>query len=157
MSEPSILKSVKKVLQISPDYTAFDIDILMHINSVFVTLGQLGVGPDSGYMIEDDSSTWADYLGNDKMLNMVKTYLSLSVKMLFDPPTTSYAIGAMQEQLKQMEWRICSQADRTPPVEIDTPVDFVDIMTSGDDFPADAEEGELGFDPVTGEVWRNEP
>lgn len=102
----SILTSTKKVLGIDESYTHFDIDVTMHINSVFNTLTDLGIGPEEGFMITDKSAKWVDFLGDDKNLNSVKTYVSLRVRLLFDPPTTSFAIAAQQEQIKELEWRL---------------------------------------------------
>ena len=106
MAIPSILTSVKKILGIDEAYLAFDPDIIIHINSVFSTLNQLGIGPTLGFMIEDAEATWDDFLGTDLRLNNVKSYVYLRVRMLFDPPTTGYLIDAMKEQIKEMEWRI---------------------------------------------------
>jgi hypothetical protein len=84
----SILNSVKKVLGLDEDDTGFDTDILIHINSMFMVLNQLGIGPENGFAIEDDSAMWADFIGVDPILNAVKTYVWLRVRMLFDPPST---------------------------------------------------------------------
>lgn len=102
----SILNGTKKVLGIDPDYDVFDADILMHINSVFATLDQLGIGPEGGFAIEDEYATWSTFLGGDKRLNSVKTYLYLRVKMVFDPPATSFVLQAMKEQIQEHEWRL---------------------------------------------------
>lgn len=102
----SILNSIKKVLGVAEDYTAFDVDILMHVNSVFSDLHQLGIGPDGGYAIEDTTTEWSDYLEGDLNLNSVKTYMYLRVRLLFDPPTTSYLLNAYKEQIQQFEWRL---------------------------------------------------
>lgn len=102
----SILDTTKKVLGLDSEYTAFDQDIMLHINSVLPTLYQLGIGPDDGFMIEDKTPTWTDYLGTDKNLNSVKSYVYLKVKLLFDPPQTSFAIAAMEKQIEELEWRI---------------------------------------------------
>lgn len=102
----SILNSVKKNLGLAADYTAFDPDVIMYINSVFSTLHQLGVGPDDGYMIEDATPTWDAFLGDDPKLNNIKVYVSLCVKLLFDPPTMSFVIEALKEQKRELEWRI---------------------------------------------------
>lgn len=102
----SILNSTKKILGIEPDYTAFDQDIMMHINSVFSTLQQLGIGPDIGFAIEDSDSEWVDFFGDDPRLNSVKTYVYLRVRLLFDPPSTSFLLNAMKEQIQEIEWRL---------------------------------------------------
>lgn len=104
--EESILNSVKKALGIGPDYDAFDTDVIIHINSVFSTLNQLGIGPDEGFMIEDADAKWEDFLLNDKRLNSVKTYVYLKVRILFDPPTSGFVLTALQEQTKELEWRL---------------------------------------------------
>ena len=104
--DESILNSVKKILGIASDYDAFDTDIIIHINSVFSTLNQLGLGPDEGFMIEDDSAVWGDFLLDDMRFNAVKTYVYLKVRILFDPPTSGFVLTALQEQSKELEWRL---------------------------------------------------
>lgn len=107
----SILNSVKKVLGFDPDYEAFDVDILMHINTVFSTLNQLGIGPAEGFMIEDADDTWDDFLEGDIRLNLVKTYMCLRVKILFDPPTTGHHVDALKEQIRELEFRILTKRE----------------------------------------------
>lgn len=104
--ENSILKSTKKILNISPTYTAFDLDIIIHINSSFSVLNQMGIGPVEGFAIEDESSGWDDLGLPQNQLSLVRTYVYLKTRMLFDPPTTSFAIEAMNEQIKEHEWRL---------------------------------------------------
>ena len=115
----SILTSTKKILGSAEDYTAFDLDIITHINSVFTTLQQLGVGPVEGFMIEDAQPTWEHFLGNDKRLNSVKTYVYMRVRLMFDPPATSFAISSMQEQVKELEWRLNVAVDSTLPSQLE--------------------------------------
>lgn len=118
----SILTGIKKTLNLQADYEAFDQDVLMHINTVFSTLNQLGVGPALGFMIEDESKTWDEFFGTDPRLNHIKTYVYLRVRLLFDPPTTGYHVKAMQDQITELEWRLNAQredtqwTDPTPPV-----------------------------------------
>jgi hypothetical protein len=104
----SILDTTKKVLGISADYDAFDVDVLMHINSVFSTLQQIGAGPAEGFMIEDSSVLWSTYLGPNSMhLNLIKSYMFVKVRLLFDiNATTSFVIAALEKQASEMEWRI---------------------------------------------------
>ena len=105
----SILNSVKKRVNIAEEYTAFDEDILVEINSAFGTLTQIGLGPDEGFMIEDETATWDDYVtaGVPALhLNSVKTYIALKVRLVFDPPTSSYAISSMERQIQELEWRL---------------------------------------------------
>lgn len=102
----SILNSTKKILQIPEEYDVYDVDILMHINTTFFALNQLSVGPEAGFSIEGADETWEDYLGTDPNLNAVKTYVAMKVKLLFDPPATSFAISAIEKNLEQLEWRL---------------------------------------------------
>lgn len=102
----SILDSVKKNLGINADYDVFDQDVLMHINTALSTLEQLGIGPEGGFEIEDAYASWDEVIGGDPRLNSVKTYVYLRVRLLFDPPTTSYLITAMKEQIQELEWRL---------------------------------------------------
>ena len=104
--ETSILISTKKVLGIAEDYTVFDLDIITHINATFSLLNQLGVGPVEGFFIEDDSSTWDEFVVPPNQLNLVKTYVILKVRMLFDPPATGFLTTAMENQIKEYEWRL---------------------------------------------------
>lgn len=105
MSE-SILNSVKKVLNIPADYDVFDQDIIMHINSAFSTLHQLGIGPSGGFMIEDDVPTWDTFTLGDLRYNSVKTYVSLKVRLVFDPPSAGFVIDMMKQQIDEYEWRL---------------------------------------------------
>lgn len=115
----SILDSIKKMLSISPGDESFDVDIIIHINTVFATLHQLGVGPDDSFEIEDNSATWTDFLGDVKNINSVKTYMYMKIKMIFDTPATSFAIDAFQKQIDEIEWRITNEMEgvRHPYVE----------------------------------------
>lgn len=102
----SILISVKKILGIAEDDTSFDVDIVLHINTVFSILNQIGIGPTDGFMIEDSTSTWDTFMGPDKRLSPVKTYIYLRVRLLFDPPNTSFVIESMNKQVAELEWRL---------------------------------------------------
>lgn len=127
--EQSILLSTKKILGIAPDYTVFDLDILTHINSAFSTLTQLGVGPTTGFMIEDESTEWAEFFGEvpDIQWNSVKTYVYLRVRQVFDPPTTSFAIQAFQDQIKELEWRLNVHREETDWVDPNPPEANLDV------------------------------
>lgn len=107
MAEPddSILNTVKKILGFEAEYTAFDLDIITHINSVFFTLHQLGVGPEKGFMILDKENTWSSFVGPEQ-INAVKSYMALKVRLLFDPPATSFALESLNKQATEMEWRL---------------------------------------------------
>lgn len=120
----SILDSVKKVLGFDPDYTAFDLDITMHINAVFGALQQLGVGGDSGFMISDNTTLWSQYVSDLLYLGMIQQYMYMSVRMVFDTPLTSFAIEAYQKQIDQLAWRINIAAEQiNPPSDPFAPVD----------------------------------
>lgn len=106
--EDSILTSTKKLLGLAADYTAFDLDILTHLNAVFSELSELGIGPEDGLYVEDEHATWSELLVSDKKLAMVKTYIHLKVKLLFDPPGTSFLLEAMNDQIARQEWRLNS-------------------------------------------------
>lgn len=111
--ETSILKSTKKILGLAEDYTVFDLDVITHINSAFSTLTQLGVGPVEGFMIEDETADWSDFILDDLQYNSIKTYVYLRVRQLFDPPTTSYLIAAFNDQIKELEWRLNVHREET--------------------------------------------
>lgn len=101
----SILTSIKKLLNISEEYEYFDSDIIMHINSTLLVLTQLGVGPPEGFFISDKFAIWDDFIG-DANLEMVKSYVFLKVKLLFDPPTSSAAMEATNRLISEFEWRL---------------------------------------------------
>lgn len=110
----SILTSIKKLLGIAKEYDHFDEDIVMHINSVFSILTQLGVGPLNGFSIEDDSAVWTDFMPEKSKIEFVKSYMHLKVKLLFDPPLGSAVIESINRTISELEWRILVAAD---PVE----------------------------------------
>ena len=110
MSE-SILISIKKNLGIAEDYTQFDQDIIMHTNTALNLVNQLGLGVD-GFTIEDSSSTWEDFLGsNESKTSLVKSYVYLKVRLLFDPPTGTAATTAFTNLVSELEWRITIKSD----------------------------------------------
>lgn len=102
----SILTSIKKLLGITEEYTNFDSDIIMHINSVFMVLHQLGVGPKEGFRIDDNTATWDDYITDNDNLDAVKSYMHLKVKLLFDPPLSSAVMEATKQTINELEWRL---------------------------------------------------
>ena len=111
----SILTSIKKLLGITEEYENFDQDIIMHINSAFMILNQLGVGPKSGFSISDKSSTWDEFIPESSNLEAVKSYVHLKVKLMFDPPLSSTVIEAIKSQINELEWRLNVSVD--PPIE----------------------------------------
>lgn len=103
----SILTSIKKLVGITEEYPHFDADLIMHINTAFMSLRQLGVGPKTGFLITSDESTWTEFLGkNNADLEAVKSYVYLRVRILFDPPANSAVLEAMKQQIQELEWRL---------------------------------------------------
>lgn len=102
----SILTSTKKLLGISEEYEHFDTDLIMHINTVFLNLTQIGVGPKNGFVIEDETSEWVDFIGDEATLQAVKSYMYLKVKLLFDPPLSSAVIESTNRMIAELEWRL---------------------------------------------------
>lgn len=109
--ESSILNSIKKLLGIAPEYTQFDSDIIMHINSVFMVLNQLGVGPAKGFRITGPEEQWEDYITDDDNLDAIKTYIHLKVKVVFDPPLNSTVMEAHKQMISELEWRLNVQVE----------------------------------------------
>jgi hypothetical protein len=106
----SILTSVKKLLGLTEDYTQFDVDCVIHINSALSVLNQLGVGPSQGFRIEDKTAIWSQFI-DDPRLENVKTYVYLFVRQFFDPPQNSFAVTAIEKQLEELAWRINLQGE----------------------------------------------
>lgn len=106
----SILTSIKKLLGLSKEYEAFDADIIMHINSVFTILNQLGVGQE-GFKIEDDLATWDNFIDDADKLESVKSYVYLKVKLMFDPPLNSAVLEANKQYINEFEWRMNVQVE----------------------------------------------
>ena len=104
----SILTSIKKLLGIDEEYNHFDADIIMHINSVFFILAQVGVGPSDGFVITGEDETWEDFMPEEKLVKVmaVKTYVYQKVRLIFDPPTSTTAMTALKELIAEMEWRL---------------------------------------------------
>ena len=109
--ETSILTSIKKLLGVAEDYAEFDEDIMTHINSVFLNLTQLGVGPEEGFMIKDDTAEWEDFINDSVQLQAVKTYVYLKVKLLFDPPLSSSVTESINRMIAELEWRLNAAVD----------------------------------------------
>ena len=109
----SILTSIKKLLGITEEYDHFDPDIIMHINSVFMILTQLGVGPSEGFSIEDDTSVWTDFIQDANKIEAAKTYIYLKVKLIFDPPLSSAVIESTNRLINELEWRLNVAAEST--------------------------------------------
>lgn len=108
-----ILASTKKLAQLSEDYDVFDPQIVMYINSVFLVLKQLGVGPSEGFIIsEDDDALWKDFIPDNVVLReSVKAYMGSKVRLQFDPPQSSAHLEALKAIINEFEWRLCAEAE----------------------------------------------
>lgn len=104
----SVLLSTKQMLGISPEDTSFDVNVLMNINTALTILMELGLTEAEDQLVTNDKMTWDDLLGGRTDIEYVKTYVYQKVKMIFDPPTSTAAIDAMQRSINELEWRICN-------------------------------------------------
>lgn len=110
----SILTSTKKIAGIVEEYTHFDPDIIMFINSIFLEWKQMGIGPVEGFVIEDDSSTWDDFIADNMIMReAAKSLMGCKVRLKFDPPTSSSVLTALQNTVKEAEWRLYTEAELT--------------------------------------------
>ena len=112
--EEEILTSVKKLLGIEESYTHFDNDIIMDINSVFMILYQMGVGPSTCFSISDNTAVWKDFVGTASYLEAVKSYVFMKVKLMFDPPSSSVVTDSMNRLISELEWRLNVAVDPGP-------------------------------------------
>lgn len=112
----SILNTIKRSLDIATDDTSFDTALLIHINSVFSDLYQLGLGVygSAEYEIVDDTALWITAVGLQKNLGMIKSYMALRIRLIFDPPAAGFTTTSMQNQVDKMEWRIRTAASSSP-------------------------------------------
>lgn len=118
MTDPnpgSILDSVKKVLGLDPDFTDFDLDVIMHINTFFGTLQQLGAGPVEGFVISDNTALWNDFSEHPMLQANIQSWLYLRVKQVFDPPALSFVIESQNSIADNLEWRIGIMAEQINP------------------------------------------
>ena len=110
----SILTSIKKLLGITEEYEHFDMDIIIHINSVLSILSQLGIGSPEGFIIENKTALWSDFISDNPDLGLVKTYVYFKVRMLFDPPLSSVVKDSINQVIGELEWRLQIKADPIP-------------------------------------------
>lgn len=137
MAEPeaqikdSILHDVKQMIGQEWDDSSYDLDIMVHINSVFFDLNQIGVGPKDGFSILDATTKWDAYIGASKNLLAVKSYIYIRVRLLFDPPTNGFLVTSLNEQVAKLEWRLMVECDPVPMVisedEALEPIENTDI------------------------------
>lgn len=114
----SILEDVKKQLGIEPEYTHFDPELILHINSILFTLNQLGVGPSEGYSISSDADQWESITLGRSDLQSIMSYVYLRVRLIFDPPQMGYLVESYNKQREELEWRLNVEAERGPSFEL---------------------------------------
>lgn len=155
----SILESVKKMNGIAPESTDFDLDIITHINSVFAVLRQIGAAPPEGFFIEDAETAWEEFIEDPGHINMVKSYMALKVRQLFDPPSTSFTQQSLADVIKELEVRLNYEELVFNPDAYEFVLQnrsgTVWVLENNEPFPEEAENGDIGFDPISGNVWRN--
>lgn len=121
----SILTSVKKMLGIQEDYEHFDDDIIMHINSTFLILNQLGVGPEDPFVVQDKMDAWDDFV-SEGQIELVKSYTYMRVRLMFDPPTSGFLLDSINKQIAEFEFRMNVQAEKDKLYPADMSDIFVD-------------------------------
>jgi len=112
----SILTAVKQMLGLPEEYIPFDETVMMHINSTFLELHQLGVGPKDGFQIVGKEDLWEDFVIDPLLIGYLKTYMFMKVKLIFDPPTTSFLLDAIDRQINQIQWRMTAHVEPPLPV-----------------------------------------
>lgn len=133
-NEESILIYVKKLLGIQDDYTHFDPDVIYGINAAFGVLTQLGVGPEEGFMISDDSAKWNDFVSDNTRLSLIKPYVYLKTRLLFDPPSSNALIDSFNKTINEYEWRlyVASDGNDSLPKALDTIEKGLDIIIANE-------------------------
>lgn len=113
INNDSILMSIKRMLNVDPEEQAFDMEIGTHINGVFMTLWQLGIGPDDGFSVRDADTQWTDFSNDKTLVETLKEYVYLKVRMIFDPPASSIVADAYNSRISELEWRLNIQAEKS--------------------------------------------
>lgn len=144
----SILLTVKKMLGIAEEYKAFDLDIIININSVFLTLNQLGVGPIVPFQITDEEQTWEDFQP-ENLIPGVQTYVYLKTRLLFDPPTNSFLVETLRKQAEELEWRMNVQVETPPSSLIDQMPEEPEIPEEPIIPPDESEDDEIDTYSIT--------
>lgn len=109
----SILITIKRLLGVDENYDHFDVDIIIAINTAFMTLNQIGVGPESGFMIQDKTQTWTDFLGDRKDLQSIITFVYYNARLIFDPPQNSFLVDSIKQQISEISWRLNVQVENS--------------------------------------------
>lgn len=116
--DDSILNSIKDLLGIQEEDHGFDKELIFHINRVFLNLNQIGVGPDEIFVVTDDKDSWDDFVDDEGLIGSVAEFVKLKVQILFDPPTSNVLMEALNEALRETEWRLREQVDKYVPEEV---------------------------------------
>lgn len=154
MDEDSILTSIKKLLGIGATDESFDTDILIHINTVFSVLHNIGAAPPAGFFITGPDEKWSDFLADRANVQMVKTYMYLKVRIVFDPPATSFALTAMEKMAAELEWRLNTMELTFNPAAYGADLTTTHITEITQEVSSDAKVGDIAIDPVTGDIYR---
>lgn len=109
--DDSILNSVKKLIGPDYDYGPFDRDLIMHINSAFMILNQIGLGPQKPYRISGSDQVWTDFMSDIENYQSVIDYVYLRCRLIFDPPSSSFVLSSLKEQQQELEWRLNVMAE----------------------------------------------
>lgn len=154
--EDSILQDIKQMVGQEWDDDTYDLDIKIHINTVFSVLHQIGASPLEGITISDETATWPMFLGNRTGIEMVKSYMYMYVRLMFDPPQFGPALTSMQANIDRFEFRLSITEIKFNPYAY-SGLDLGNVWIIDDlgDFPPEAPIGALGFDPDSGKLWRN--
>lgn len=161
MKDNSILDDIKQMLSLEKDDDSFDIEVMIHINTAFSLLNQIGAAPVDGFEIDDSSTKWSDFFGDLKNVGLVKSYIYFKVRLAFDPPSTSFTITAFETQMKELEWRINALEFVFNPKAYDSVLannagnaDTTWIIDETQPLPEGMKAGEVGVDLTTGTVVR---
>lgn len=154
--QDSVLHDIKQMLGQEWDDPTYDVDIKIHINTVFGILHQIGASPLEGFTISDETATWPMFIQDVANVEMIKSYIYMQVRMMFDAPTTGPLMNSMQAQIDRLEWRLSIMEVKFNPYAYSgLNLGNVWIIDEASDFPPEAPIGALGFDPDTGKIWRN--
>jgi hypothetical protein len=161
MKDGSILNDIKQLLNLEEDDSTFDTDVLIHLNTAFSILDQIGAAPAGGFTaeVEDKDTKWSDFFGDLKGVSMVKSWIYLKVQLIFDPPATSFTIASKEKLLEELTYRInvlefvFNPSAKLPPVDV-VEEPLVWEIDERESLPAEMEKGEVAFDPVTGNAIR---
>lgn len=154
--DDSILNNIKQMLGYPVDFKDFDLEITMYINSAFSKLNSLGATYPGGFRIDGEQNTWAEFLKGIEHLDMIKEFIFIHVRLIHDPPTLSFVLNALQDRMKELEFRVgLEEITFNPNAYTKTPRPEWYIVDDETDFPAGSQVGDMGIDPDSGNVWQD--